>query len=82
MSILWLLPCVPPQLSNHDSREIYTLTGPIYIWQAVMVVQLACIVAWAVFYRKMVSNTRRLQMIRSRQQRIFPVLVLKVNEDT
>ena len=46
-----------------------------------MAVQAACIVAWALFYRKMVSNTRRLQMIRSQQQRIFPVLVFKVNAD-
>jgi len=34
-----------------------------------------------VFYRKMISNTRRLQQIKVHQQRIFPVLVLKINDD-
>ncbi|KAI1705083.1 major facilitator superfamily domain-containing protein [Ditylenchus destructor] len=49
--------------------EVYVLTGPTHIWEAIMVMLSLCLCLWFVFYKRMISNTRRMENYRIRPKK-------------
>uniref|UniRef100_A0A915D658 Uncharacterized protein n=1 Tax=Ditylenchus dipsaci TaxID=166011 RepID=A0A915D658_9BILA len=41
--------------------EVYMMSGPTYIWQFVMGMITSCVLLWMIFYKRMISNTKRLE---------------------